>query len=276
MSEDGSNGHPANAFIAEDGLGDQSTGNEPSGSGTSPSIDGETQPTYGDDQSPNVQDLPNLVSKLQKQLSDKDSYISQQSNKIEELMRNFSELKGRMDGFQQPPDTSAADMEWEERVYQNVPKALKEIREEVRKEFQDKLTKKESEWLEYLEKREYLNRQWDNFYASNEHLQPFKDDLIPAVMARLRPQLKNLTLDKVFEKVKEEANRDIMKLRKKFGASGGPAPSPTIPGGKGYTRHDVDTSPDKIRTLEDLGDDIIKAHEEIVNKARGRSSVKTQ
>ncbi|HHT9137744.1 MAG TPA: hypothetical protein ACFYEK_10955 [Candidatus Wunengus sp. YC60] len=272
MTEGNVNGHPSDALTVEEGLVNNPTENNPDDSGTSPD-DGETQSTYGN-KTPDVSELANLVAKLNKQLADKDSYISRQSEEIKSISSSMSELKGQIQGINQFKPKND-DLEWEEKVYSNVPQAIKEIRESLRKEFQEELTKKEQNLLDWISKRDVYKDSWINFYDQNEHLKPFKDDVIPAITSRLKPELDRLTLNQAFERIKEESDKEIVKLRKKFSVPDGGFQNGAIKVTKSFSPLSTE-KPSKLETLKDLGDEIIAAHQDIINKAKGRSSIKTQ
>lgn len=253
-------------FDSNDGADANSTANVPEGDGTP---DTGTASSYEDSQDSGNDDLAQQVKNLTKQLSDRNSYISKQSEDIKELTGSVSELKGRVEGITavNPEDERHAR---DNEILEDVPGAFTKMEQKWEKKFNEALAKKDEEFSKKMNAQKAYDKAWDNFYDSNRHLKDHKDDIVPYVFEKLKPEIRNMSDADAFDRIKTEANKAILRLQRKFG--GGKVDTRGMPsGGAGY--QGSGNQSEKNVSLADLADDVFDAHNEIVNRTRGRSSV---
>ena len=240
-----------------------------------PPDNGETQPPLEGQQTPSAQEITKLMEGFKKQLSDKDRYIGEQRKSMDEMKETVAELRGRLDGYtsanKEDPEESRELRENE--ILQDIPGAFDKLEQKITKYINDTVGKKEQEFMQQIQAREDYKKMWDSFYENNENLKAFREDLIPAIVTEIRPKIAHLSQSEALERVKEEANRRILKLKQRLG---GGNQMPTAPLPRTSHRGSPQALPEDPVSLKDLGDSITNSHMEIVDRVKGRSSVKTR
>jgi hypothetical protein len=234
-----------------------------------PSFDGADTPPSA----PKPQDSMD-ISVLAKQIADKERYIREQKNQINELSAMVSELNGKYDGLTATLNKPAEDTSFEDKVYSDLPKTLLEIQSNLEKKFEAKLAAKEKELWNTIEDRDANMKMWNGFYDDNKHLAPLRNRIIPTIVNELNRAGKfdGLSAEDKLDLVAKEANKEYLSLKRSMGSDGGNGEGNRAPnmrtshsGTQGQQQGGLPKDP---VTLKELSDVMNTSHEEAVSRIK--------
>ena len=156
------------------------------------------------------QELKEYITKLDKRLRDKDSYITQRDEQVKGLGEQLAELRDRLD---QMNVTKPKEEDEEAEFLSNPTAYIKKIREQAVGDARALLTEREKEIYGNLKAVETEKAQWDGFLESKPHLKVLGLDFLKTLARTIAPSVKHLPHSEALEYLADKANDYVLKIK---------------------------------------------------------------
>lgn len=156
------------------------------------------------------QELKEYISKLDKRLRDKDSYITQRDELVKGLGEQLAEIRGRVDQM----NVSKPKEEDEEAEFLSNPtQYIKKIRLQAVEDARALLTEREKEIYGNLKAVETEKAQWDGFLESKPHLKVLGLNFLKTLARTIAPEVRHLPHSEALDVLADKANDFVLKIK---------------------------------------------------------------